>query len=38
MPSTEEVQRVRSYLLSQANKLSVPELVDKVRRDTLPLR
>ncbi len=38
MPSAEEVQRVRSYLLSQANKLSVPELVDKVRRDTLPLR
>lgn len=38
MPSTEEVQRVRSYLLSQANKLSIPELVDKVRRDTLPLR
>lgn len=35
---TEEDLRVRSYLVTQANKLSVPELVEKVRRDTLPLR
>ena len=35
---TDEVQRIRGYLLAQANKLSIPELVDKVRRDTLPLR
>src|SRR5581483_3419276 len=35
---TDEAQRVRGYLLSQANKLSIPALVDKVRRDTLPVR
>jgi hypothetical protein len=35
---TDEDLRVRSYLLSQANKLSIPELVEKVRHDTLPLR
>ena len=33
-----EVQRIRGYLVSQAAKLSVPELVDKLRRDVLPLR
>jgi hypothetical protein len=35
---TEEDQRVRGYLLAQANKLSIPDLVEKVRRDVLPLR
>src|SRR5215212_6905028 len=35
---TDEDQRVRGYLIAQANKLSVPELVEKVRRDVLPLR
>jgi hypothetical protein len=35
---TEEDQRIRSYLLAQANKLSIPDLVEKVRNDTLPLR
>src|SRR6266508_3343963 len=35
---TDEDLRVRSYLLAQANKLSIPELVEKVRRDVLPLR
>jgi hypothetical protein len=35
---TEEDLRVRSYLLAQANKLGIPELVDKVRRDVLPLQ
>jgi hypothetical protein len=35
---TEEDQRVRSYLLAQANKLSIPELVAKVRADTAPLQ
>jgi hypothetical protein len=38
MASTDEDLRVRSYLLTQANKLSVPELVTKVRQDTAPLR
>lgn len=33
-----EDERVRSYLLAQANKLSIPELVEKVRRDVLPLQ
>ena len=33
----EEDQRIRSYLLTQANKLSIPDLVDKVRQDTAPL-
>src|SRR5690242_17388959 len=32
-----EAQRVRGYVLAQANKLTVPELVEKVRRDVLPL-
>jgi len=35
---TDEDLRVRGYLQAQANKLSIPELVEKVRRDTLPLR
>jgi uncharacterized damage-inducible protein DinB len=35
--ANDEAQRVRGYLLAQANKLSIPELVEKVRRDTLPL-
>jgi hypothetical protein len=35
---TDEDQRVRGYLLAQANKLSISELVEKVRRDVLPLR
>jgi len=30
--------RVRSYLLAQANKLAIPALVAKVREDTAPLR
>jgi hypothetical protein len=34
----DEDQRVRGYLLAQANKLSIPELVEKVRHDVLPLR
>lgn len=33
-----ETERIRGYLLAQANKLSVPELVEKVRRDTAPLK
>lgn len=35
---TDEDLRVRGYLLNQANKLSIPDLVEKVRHDTLPLR
>ncbi len=35
---TEEDDRVRGYIVAQANKLSIPDLVEKVRRDTLPLR
>ncbi len=35
---TSEDQRVRAYLISQANKFSIPELVEKVRRDVLPLQ
>jgi hypothetical protein len=35
---TDEAQRIRGYLISQANKLSVPDLVDKLRTDTAPLR
>jgi hypothetical protein len=37
MPA-DEVQRVRDYLIAQANKLTIPELVEKVRKDTLPLK
>ena len=33
-----ENDRVRGYLIAQANKLSVPELVEKVRNDTVPLK
>ncbi|MBK6562098.1 MAG: DinB family protein [Dehalococcoidia bacterium] len=33
-----EAERVRGYILTQANKLTIPELVDKVRTDTAPLR
>jgi hypothetical protein len=34
----EEAQRVRGYLIAQANKLSLPELVEKVRADSAQLR
>ncbi|MBI2767700.1 MAG: DinB family protein [Chloroflexi bacterium] len=33
-----EAERVRGYILTQANKLTIPELVSKVRIDTAPLR
>lgn len=33
-----EDQRVRGYLVAQAGKLTVAELVEKVRHDTQPLR
>jgi hypothetical protein len=33
-----EIERVRGYLIAQAGKLSLSDLVDKVRRDALPLR
>ncbi len=36
-PQTEN-ERVRGYLIAQAGKLSLTELVDKVRADTVPLR
>jgi hypothetical protein len=36
--ANDEAARVRGYLISQANKLSIPDLVSKVRADTLPLR
>jgi hypothetical protein len=32
--ANDEVQRVRGYLLTQANKLTIPELVEKVRNDS----
>lgn len=38
MTLDEEAQRVRGYLVSQAAKLSVPDLVAKLRRDTEALR
>ena len=38
MGQPSEAERVRGYILTQANKLTVPELVDKVRADTAPLR
>jgi hypothetical protein len=40
MPDLErsEIERIRGYLVAQANKLSLPELVEKVRRDVQPLR
>ena len=34
----EEVARVRGYLTSQAAKLSLPELVEKLRKDSAPLK
>ena len=34
----DESQRIRSYLVTQAQKLTIPELVAKVRNDTTPLR
>lgn len=33
-----DAQRIRDYLVAQAAKLTVAELVDKLRHDTLPLR
>ena len=33
-----ESERIRSYLVTQANKLSIPDLVAKVRTDCQPLR
>jgi hypothetical protein len=38
MGQPSEAERVRVYLLTQANKLTIPELVAKVRADTAPLR
>ena len=40
MPDMEqaEIERIRGYLAAQANKLSVAELVKKVRTDVQPLR
>jgi hypothetical protein len=38
MTPSDENLRIRSYLLTQANKLGVAELVAKVRADTAPLR
>jgi hypothetical protein len=38
MGQPSEVERVRAYILAQANKLTIPELVDKVRADAAPLR
>ena len=35
---SEELQRMRSYLVSQAQKLSVPQLVQKLQADSIPLR
>jgi hypothetical protein len=36
--SHEDLQRVRGYLVSQAQKLSVPQLVQKMQVDSMPLR
>lgn len=33
-----EAQRIRDYLVVQSARLTVPELVDKLRRDVAPLR
>jgi hypothetical protein len=33
-----EAQRIRGYLVTQAARLTIPQLVDKLRRDVLPLR
>ena len=38
MGQPSESEKVRGYILSQANKLSLPDLVAKVRTDTAPLR
>lgn len=38
MAQPSESERVRSYIIAQANKLTLPELVAKVRADTRPLR
>ena len=38
MAQPSESDRIRNYILVQANKLSIPELVAKVRDDTAPLR
>src|SRR5262245_24739692 len=38
MAPTDDDVRVRAYLLAQANKLSIPDLVAKVRADTAPLQ
>ncbi len=38
MTQATESDRVRSYILAQANKLSLPDLVAKVRNDTAPLQ
>src|SRR5947209_939050 len=35
---SDEAQRIRGYLQAQANKLSLSELVEKLRTDTAPLR
>ena len=37
MPDAES-ERIRSYLIAQANKLTIPELVEKVRTDSAALR
>jgi hypothetical protein len=34
----DEAQRIRGYVVTQAARLSIPELVDKLRHDVLPLR
>jgi hypothetical protein len=36
--SSEDLQRVRAYLVSQGQKLSVPQLVQKLQADSAPLR
>ena len=38
MGQPSEAERVRGYILTQANKLTMPELVEKVRVDTAPLQ
>ena len=37
-PTAEQSQQVRGYIIAQAAKLSIPELVAKVRNDVQPLR
>ena len=36
--STDETERIRAYLIAQANKLTPAELATKLRADTAPLR